>query len=96
MDGEKFDLENFVLNSGLNESCLLAVFDNLSVIDLLKLCDFNDKTDPEFVKFMQERVMNTKLFDLPEIVAKQSNWSILRIFEIFGKSMSKLKVRKSE
>lgn len=92
MESQKFDLQNFVLNSGLSEECLLAVLNHFTAIDLLEMYDINDETDHEFVKFMKKRVMNTKLFDLTEIVRKQNKWTIRRIFETFGKSMKKLKV----
>lgn len=92
-DSSKFEIENVVLRSGLDEVGLLAIFKHFSVIDVLMCCNINDNTDPEFVKFMQESVMNTKLFDFTKIKKVQNKWPIHKIFEIFGKSMTMIKVR---
>lgn len=81
-----FDVFDLLENSGLNEDCLVAIFKFLDVPDLLKVCEIDEIT---FTKLMNERVMGGKLFDFSSM---QMQWSILKIFKIFGRSMRRIRV----
>lgn len=83
------DVTDLLLSSGLNEDCLVAIFKYLSVPELLTTCELDETT---FAKLMNEKIMGKKLFDFIVIQSEPNQWSVLKVFEIFGVSMKRIRV----
>lgn len=73
------------LRHGLNEDCLCEVFKFLDACDLMRLCDLDIYYQNLIVKW----VIGKKLIDFTKM---NPYWTTERIFEIFGKSMRKIKI----
>lgn len=74
------------LRHGLNESCLLYVFEYLDEFELLQLCEM----DPYYKELILKWTIRKKCLNLSD-----SNSSV-QMFETFGKSMRKLKITSSK
>lgn len=84
-------LEELLLNSGLNEDCLVEILSYLNISDLLIVCTFDSEGDKTFTELIREKVASKILFDL-DAISIQRTWSITKIFEIVGSKMTKIKV----
>lgn len=74
------------LRHGLNESCLLYVFEYLDEFELLQLCEM----DPYYKELILKWTIRKKCLKLTD------SRSSVRMFETFGKSMRKLKITSSK
>lgn len=83
------DVTYLLLSSGLNEDCLVAIFKYLSVPELLTICELDETT---FAKLMNDNIMGKKLFDFTVIQSEPNQWSVLKVFEMFGGSMKRIRV----
>lgn len=81
-------LERLLLDSGLNEDCLLEIFFKMNIDDLLVFCDFDVK-HKSFLTIIKKHVASRVLFDLD---AAEKIWTIPKVLEIFGDKISKLKL----
>lgn len=87
------NLEAILLCSGLNEDCLMKILKYLNVCDLIRICvTFDDANDKSVTNLVNEHVISTKLFDFEQIQTQQA-WAANKIFENFGASIKRLKVR---
>lgn len=87
---EAAELMTCRLRHGLNEHCLLEIFNFLDVIDLLQLCE----VDVYYKDLIQnwiigKRLINFRYLNSPD--NEQTSWTTKNIFEMFGKSISKIK-----
>lgn len=90
-DNSTTNLEKLLRCSGLNEDCLVYIFEYLSVCDLLTICKLDTENDKTLTNLIKDRMIKTKLFDFDQIHAR-GIWSDNQVFEIFGQSMQRLKV----
>lgn len=86
-------IENCRLKSGLNEHCLLKVFDYLNLDDLLQV----SKLDPHFKELILKWTIKKKTFFSKFNKLKDSSYSLethksIQMLDIFGKSMRKIKM----
>lgn len=78
--------DDFLMNDGPKQDCLIHICEYLSVNDLMKLCDFSQNTEL-FIEFLNDRVnFATKTFDFTKIKDKE------KAFQYFGRSMHKVEV----
>lgn len=84
-------LEELLLNSGLNEDCLVEILRRLTICDLIVICDFDSRTEKTFIQLIRTRVAAYILFDI-DAIAMQRKWSLEKVFETFGAQMSKIKM----
>lgn len=75
------------LRQGLNYDCLIKIFEYLSVSDLIRLCE----TDIYFQNLILSHVIGRKVIDFTK---SYPLWRKRKIFEVFGKSMRKIKMDK--
>lgn len=88
--GEKTDdndsmLSTCRLRNGLNDDCLCEVFKFLGVYDLIQLCDL----DIYFQNLIIKWVIGKKLINFTKM---DPCWTTNKIFQIFGKTMRKMKI----
>lgn len=86
---KQMTLEDLLLNSGLNEDCLVEILKRLNINDLLTICDFDSRKEKSFINLIKNRVIANITFDL-DAIAIQRQWSIRRIFETFGNKITKI------
>lgn len=88
------ELESILLQmrNKLNEDCLLEVFKYLSIVELLKICDIDTEENAFFFDFIRDRIIKMRLINCNDIVELQQAWTINKIFETFGRSMTRIKV----
>lgn len=82
------DMDNCRLRHGLNTHCQIKVIQYLTLKDLLKLCE----TDSYFEDIIMNWVIGRRLINL-EMLYPDGN---LEMFEAFGKSFRKLRVKGNE
>lgn len=83
-------LDDYLLNDGPKQDCLVHVCKYLNVNDLINLSDFSQNTEL-FIEFINDRVnFATKTFDFTKIEKRE------KVFQYFGPSMQKVKVNNSE
>ncbi|XP_055306023.1 uncharacterized protein LOC129570445 [Sitodiplosis mosellana] len=73
------------LRHGLNDDCLCEVFKFLAVYDLIQLCEL----DIYFQNLITKWVIGKKLINFTKM---DPCWTTNKIFQIFGKSMRKIKI----
>lgn len=83
-------LERLLLDSGLNEDCLLEIFTRMNIDDLLVFCDFNLEHN-SFLKLIKKYVASKIVFDL-DAISIQRKWTVTKVFGIFGSKMTKIKM----
>lgn len=81
-------IDEFLLNDGPKQDCLVHICEYLSVNDLMNLSDSSRYTEL-FIEFLNDRVNFSKTFDFTNISDKK------KVFQYFGRSMQKVKVNNS-
>lgn len=81
-----------LLRYGLNEDCLVELFEYLHVHDLMQICDLDTDDDKHFTTLIKKRVIGCKLIDLEPRNKRQKVWSFTKTFETFGPYIKRLKV----
>lgn len=84
-DDTESRLANCRLRHGLNEDCLCEVFIYLGVYDLIQLCEL----DIYFQNLITKWVIGKKLVNFTKM---DPCWTTNKIFQVFGKSMRKIKI----
>lgn len=84
-------LENFLLNSGPKQDCLVRICEYINVFDMVNLSESSNHSEL-FVEFFKERVIHFNSFDLMKVPSKQIEESFKEVFEHFGPCMQKIKV----
>lgn len=86
---------NCRLRYGLNENCLLKIFEYLHPSDLIQLCEL----DTFYKDLIMNWTLKKKMLQLGNLHAevldpftKRENDRILQIFQLFGKSMRRFKI----
>lgn len=74
-----------LLLSDINNDCLMSIFDYLDIVSLMSLC----KTNERFKAIIVDHVVSLKTFQFREL---SSRVSVQKLFELFGKSMTKITI----
>lgn len=82
---EDDSLEECRLRHGLNDDCLCLIFDYLSIYDLIQVCEL----DSYFEQLIAKWVIHKKLINFTKM---DPCWSTNKIFQVFGKTMRKIKI----
>lgn len=73
------------LRHGLNEDCLCEIFKYLGVYDLIQLCNL----DVYYQNLITQYVISKKRINFTKM---EPCWTTNKIFQVFGKSMRKIKI----
>lgn len=87
-------LEELLINSGLNEDVFVEILIRLNTRELLQICDFDSDGDKSFLNLVSKRVISRALidFDTIEKFYVKNNWNASRVFRLFGKSITRMKI----
>lgn len=97
-ENPEFDMKPVLMSmrEKLSTESLVTIFKHWSIHQLIKICDMETKDDTFFTDLIRDHVIGQLLIDFNEIMQKQTKWTITKIFEVFGRSMKRIKVRKSQ
>lgn len=88
-DDEKEDGDNALgtcrLRHGLNDDCLCEIFNYLGVYDLIQLCEL----DIYYQNLITKWIIGKKLINFTKM---DPCWTTNKIFQVFGKTMRKIKI----
>lgn len=86
-------LENFLLNSGPKQDCLVRICKYIDVLEMVNLSE-SSKHSELFMEFFKDRVIHLNSFDFMylDLTKQKSEW-FKKVFERFGPYMQKIKVR---
>lgn len=84
-DDSELSLASCRLRHGLNEDCLCEIFKYLGVYDLIQLCEL----DIYYQNLISKWVIGKKLINFTKM---DPCWTTNKIFQVFGKTMRKIKI----
>lgn len=84
-DSESSSLATCRLRHGLNEDCLCKIFNYLGVYDLIQLCEL----DIYYQNLIAKYIIGKKLINFTKM---DPCWTTNKIFQVFGKTMRKIKI----
>lgn len=85
---------NCRLRNGLNELCLVKIFEYLGPFDLAQLCLMDDfYQDIITNRTLKEKKLNLGEFVDTTTVKHRNNWRLFETFRIIGKSMRKIEIK---
>lgn len=93
-----FDMKPVLMSmrAKLSTESMARILKHWSILQLIKICEMDTEGDTFFTDFIRDHVIGQLIIDFNEIMQKQTKWTITKIFEVFGRSMKRIKVRKSQ
>lgn len=83
---------SFYLRHVLNPDCVLEVFQYLSMIDLMQMCELDTDDDAYFTHLIRERVIGSMLMDFRPRNEKQTVWYLTKTLQTFGAYIKRLSI----
>lgn len=90
-DGLLIDINSLLMYNGLNDDALVGILNNLPIEELLRICKNESNSNKFITQFVRDRVFQTKIVNINEIITIQQ---VEEIFQTFGGSMKKITVSK--
>lgn len=85
-------LEDFLVNNGPKQDCLVHICKYINVFDMMNLSE-TSKHSELFIEFFNERVVDSNSFDFTKLPPDPKDTeSFKEVFEHFGAHMQKIKV----
>lgn len=85
-------LEDFLLNNGPKQDCLIHICKYIDLFDMLHLSE-SSKHSELFMEFFKDRVLHRASFEFTEVMSLSDKTELFqKVMENFGSKMQKIKV----